>query len=615
MKCACWQKFGLWMAVLGSLLCCGQGRSQRAIQQPDKYTLIEAETVAQGTVITDKVASGGKYVHREGDYQPLILASVPSRHGDSLTVWVRYRGVGVQLKGVDPDGKQRELPWLYDRPRKFTWASFGTFTRSQLGSKILLICAPGGNGNSGVDAIVFAGEKDFDPKTALPAIPAAAISVHVSWETPVARATRLSYGLNAFHGFDPSNATNVPYNKNMTYMNPGLVRLHNWDMLADSAKVPDGWLDYSTHTWDAAKIRAALNSAYSSGTTLLINIPGWPSWMDKDHDDLLDPDQFDNYAQLCADLVKIVNKDLRRHVVYWEITNERDGAYYASFHAEGGKGGLKDASRPDKVSELITIYNRCALAMKRIDPTIKTGGPAVARPDFTDFITRFVQGVAPNLDFFSYHAYASGSRNDSDDSVFDHTEAYGTFARSIRAILKKASPQRPIPAFLDEYNISWTWETRDPRMADNKGAVYDALVLAASVRNGVDGTTAWNDKDGIYGKTDGDDHLRLPAHSFSLFNTYGIGDCVEATSEDPQTIVAYAVKSPTRYALWIINRSDSPQAVTVACADWKPLLMTAKRYEIAASGFSTTPQTWANRTDQHLTVPAFSVTLYTLNRE
>ena len=279
MKCAFRQKFGSWIAVFVSLLCCRQGLSQRAIQAPEQYTLIEAETAAQGTVVADKAASGGKYVHREGDYQPLILTDVPSKLGDSLTVWVRYRGVGIQLKGVDSEGKQKELQWLYDSPRKFTWASFGAFQRSQLGSKILLICAPGGGGNSGVDAVLFSGEKDFDPKTRIPVIPSSAIAVRVAWETPVARATRLSYGLNAFHGFDPAGAANVAYNKNMAYMNPGLVRLHNWDMLADSAKVPDGWLDYKTHTWDAAKIKAALTSANSFGATLLINIPGWPPWI------------------------------------------------------------------------------------------------------------------------------------------------------------------------------------------------------------------------------------------------------------------------------------------------------------------------------------------------
>ena len=607
-------KIKILLPVCIGLLMGGWGRTQEAAKSSEKYVLIEAETVGSGTIAADRTASGGKYVHRDGDYQPVLFADVPQHPGESLTVWVRYRGVGLQLKGVGADDKQTEIQWLYDAPKKFTWASFGTFPPSQLGSKIVIIRAPGGGEDSGVDAVVFAADKAFDPKTALSVPAAEAVTVRVAWQTKIGKASRLSYGLNAFHGFDPVVTGNAAYRKNMAYMNPGLVRLHNWDVLGDAAKTADGWLDYETHTWDRAKIKAALTGAYAYGPALLLNIPGWPAWMDANHDDLLDADQYDNYAKLCADLVQIVNKDLKRNVKYWEITNERDGPYYQAFHADGGRSGLIDAAKPDKVGELVTIFNRCAAAMKRIDPTIHTGGPAVARPDFNDFITRFVRGTASSLDFFSYHGYASGSRTDSDASVFDHTGAYGAFARSIRAILKKEIPQRTVPAFLDEYNISWTWETRDPRMTDNKGAVYDALVIAASVGNGADGTTAWNDRDGIYGKMDGEDRLRLPAHNFALFNTYGIGDCVVAESSDSLTVVAYAVQSTKHYALWIINRSEDSQAVGVTGEPLKSLPATVKQYQIAAKGYTAGSVAWASGAVQHLTVPAFSVTVFVWER-
>ena len=68
------------------------------------------------------------------------------------------------------------------------------------------------------------------------------------------------------------------------------------------------------------------------GTTLLINVPNWPDWMDADHDGFLDADQTDAYARLCADLVRIVNGDLKKRVVYWEVTNERDELYFVNFH-------------------------------------------------------------------------------------------------------------------------------------------------------------------------------------------------------------------------------------------------------------------------------------------
>ena len=41
----------------------------------------------------------------------------------------------------------------------------------------------------------------------------------------------------------------------MAHMNPGLIRLHSWEMMGDSKTTPSGWVDTANKTWDAAKIR------------------------------------------------------------------------------------------------------------------------------------------------------------------------------------------------------------------------------------------------------------------------------------------------------------------------------------------------------------------------
>ncbi|MBV9851388.1 MAG: hypothetical protein JO250_17095 [Armatimonadetes bacterium] len=414
----------------------------------------------------------------------------------------------------------------------------------------------------------------------------APITVTVQWQTVIAHAGALAYGLNGPAGLDPANGTSAAYNANMAYMRPGLVRFHGWGMIEDSHKSGQGWIDYAHQTWDAAKIRRDLQGIYPYHPALMVNIPGWPAWMDRDGDGFLDNDQKDAFARFCADLVKIVNKDIGRRVAYWEVTNEQDGRYYKDFHADNGNGPLKDPAKPDRLDELADIYTRCAVAMKRVDPTIKVGGPAAENPWQTDFDRRFVRAALPHLDFFSYHGYVSGSKDDPDQAVYDRADGYGGLTRTIVGLLKSESPRRPIPAFLDEYNISWTWETRDPRMANNKGAVFDALSLVSAIIHGADATAAWNDKDGVYGKTDLDDHLRPGAYAFHLFNTFLIGDVVQATTSDPKSVVAYAVRNGSRHALLLVNRSDAPQ--TVRLTGWGTGRETLARHEVSEAGYART---------------------------
>lgn len=52
-------------------------------------------------------------------------------------------------------------------------------------------------------------------------------------------------------------------------------------------------------------------------------------------------------------------------------------------------------------------------------------------------------------------------------------------------------------------------------MTDVKGAVFDALAITAAVTHGADATLAWNERDNIYGKTDGSDHRRPARRSFT----------------------------------------------------------------------------------------------------
>ena len=425
--------------------------------------------------------------------------------------------------------------------------------------------------------------------------------VTVDWSHVLASASPAAYGLNAFQGFDPAVTGSPAYQRTLRLMAPGLLRLHNGGSMSDSATTA-GWIDTRHQNWDRAKIKAAL-AGFPPGAALLVNIPGWPDWMDRNKDGFLDADQTEAYARLCADLVRVVGRDCGRGGLYWEVTNEQDGRYFVDRHTAGGWGALKDPAQPDRVEELAGIYVRCAAAMKAADPSIHVGGPALARADLTPFVRRFVRAAGAHLDFFSFHAYASGSASDTDAIVFDRAQGFGGVTQSVAEAVQAEAGGRAIPLFLDEYNISWTWETRDPRMTDIKGAVFDALAATAALAHGAAATLAWNECDGIYGKMDNDYRPRPAATLFHWLNADMVGTLVSAVSAEPGSVGACAVQTKSgRKSLLLINRS--PLARRVVLRGWSAGQATQR--QLSAEG-----ETRKNTAGRDFVLPAVSVTLFT----
>jgi len=455
---------------------------------------------------------------------------------------------------------------------------------------------------------------------------AAPVPVAVDWGSKLSETTPFSFGLNGFMAFDPAIAGHPQYQRNLDYMNVGFLRYHAAEAMNDYRDHHRGWLDKTNRTWAKDRIRAALAAMPGDGPVKLIDIYGWPSWM-KTYDvrdakgavvaTLLDPSEFDNFAAFCAELVRFVNVESGFGVKYWEITNERDDIYYVK---------LRNAGLPDKLDELIEMYNRAAKAMKAVDPGIKTGGLAFARGDLYDQVERFVSGTvnetAPTtLDFLSYHFYANGDLTESDEYVYERIHDTkdpnrGTLAKhtkDIREIVDRLSPDRRIPIYLNEFNISWTWTNNDPRMQNHKGAVFDALSMIYAHLNGADGTNAWNEMDGVYGKTDGQYALRPPAHAFQLFNNYLVGDVAPATTGSERAIVPFAVQDPATGArsLLLVNRTNEVQRAAVAFAGWTPPSASAQLHQISSQGYTVSAVGWNQLLGAPYALPPHSVTLVT----
>ncbi|MFD2614944.1 fibronectin type III domain-containing protein [Paenibacillus gansuensis] len=441
-----------------------------------------------------------------------------------------------------------------------------------------------------------------------------AVPVKVDWKKETGKVTDFMYGLNAFQAFNPEVSGNPVYNKNLNYMNPGVLRFHSWELMGDSKTTRNGWIDTANRKWDADKIKASIQGLSPDHPEIMINIPGWPSWMDTNNDGYLDQDQIQAFAEFCADLVRIVNVDGGFKVKYWEPTNERDDPYYVHF---------RNAGQADRLDELIGIYNECAKAMKAVDPTIHTGGLAFARGDLYDQVERFVAGTVNEgtLDFLAYHFYASGDLGQSDKEIYDRVNpadpsvnSLAKHTKDIRAILDAASPEHHIPLWMDEYNVSWSWTNNDPRMSNFKGAVFDALTMVYAQRNGADVTAAWNDYDGVYGKMTGDDYAFRPsAHTFQLLNNYFTGDVVEVSSADEMKVVAYAVtdRKADVHSLMAINRTDDVQLIQPSLAGMKKSRGAIQQHQLSEAGYGIASAEW-EKVDSHIVaIPPHSVTVWT----
>ncbi len=528
------------MAVLTLLIFLPMAAARSA---PQTSLSVEAEANPLGPVNPDASASGGKYVTGEKAYHPLVSAPLPSGVEEPITVWVRYRGVAVQLKGVKADGSQEELNWLWDRPSTFRWASFGAHSRSELGNKILVIAGPDRLAKSGVDAVVVTADPDFNPNAAppeptAPPMDAVPVAVQVDWGKTIGQTTPLMFGTNGAELAYPEAAADTVFKKRFTATGIRLIRVHG-DLLGK-------WTNPSKKSWDSAKLKSAYDAFSPNPPTIIQNIPGWPSWMAQDKDGLLAPSEYDRYAAFCAELVEILNVQQKRRIVYWEPFNEQDGRY----------------KKAGKLEELWKIYNKTAKAMKAKDPSIKVGGPALTYDD-AGTLASFLKASARNVDFISWHRYATGNVNASNDELMSIASGFGDQVKTLRRVTTQYIPSRKVPLLLGEYNVNYAWDSGEKRQNSHIGAVWFASVLKSLTDAGVNMATSWHLKDGIYGMIGPDNDLRPAASVFTWANKYLVGTVAEGTSSQPAVEVMAVRQQDQSRSLLLINKGAKPAALTI----------------------------------------------------
>jgi len=344
------------------------------------------------------------------------------------------------------------------------------------------------------------------------------------------------FGVNVFQGFDPDQAGtpgNNTYKNAMDDMNPGIIRYHNWDMIGNGK---NSWIDINKD-WDSVKISNTLKGSYLMNPVKMINIPSWPDGkFGVNTDDTLPKNRYQDFANWCADLVKICNIFNNAGIKYWEVFNERDNAYN------------------NKHDELAVIFNLCALAMKAIDPTIKVGGPAFAQAWSGGNLDAFCKGTAGTIDFISYHSYATGDKTETNQNIYN-SAGIGWVTSSVRNSWKKYS-NRQIEFFHDEYNISYN--PPDAKQTNYVSQIFDAISLISMINSGTSGAMAWNECDGWYGKMDNSYNKRPSFYLFQNFNAHLKGNIVcRSQVSAVKKVVTLASKNDLYYFLSVVNRADA----------------------------------------------------------
>lgn len=110
------------------------------------------------------------------------------------------------------------------------------------------------------------------------------------------------------------------------------------------------------------------------------------------------PASYDKWSEIATHIVRHYNdawaNGQRLGIKYWEIWNEPDGHSLVFWNAS-----------PE---EFYRFYENASRALKRLDPTLKVGGPAIAGSlDFLEGMLKYCHEHGVPLDFVSWHIYTS----------------------------------------------------------------------------------------------------------------------------------------------------------------------------------------------------------------
>ncbi|NJL30664.1 MAG: hypothetical protein HC898_02985 [Phycisphaerales bacterium] len=292
-----------------------------------------------------------------------------------------------------------------------------------------------------------------------------------------------------------------------------------------------------------------------------------------------------------------MNEEVGRKIDWWEVLNEREGTY----------------EKEGRLSDLWRLQNMIMLAIRKADPTTKVGGPAMTWPK-PSWVESYLKASVTQISFITWHNYASGNASDTNAQVLAKPDTLAGHAADVLKLIPKFAGDRIIETFLTEFNISWSWKTRDPRMVNHLGAVFDAMVVKRLAELGVTGIAKWHVKDGIYGMLGSDNKLRPSGVLYQWSRPMLTGMMVTVDSPRPAEVEALAVqREDGSRSILVINKVTSRAKVGLPTELLG--IKTGDVVQIRVIDESTTQSSKAvvlqAVAGEELVVPGYSVTLLT----
>jgi xylan 1,4-beta-xylosidase len=210
---------------------------------------------------------------------------------------------------------------------------------------------------------------------------------------------------------------------------------------------------------------------------------------------------------------------------------------------------------------LWSMYNQAAEAMKKVDPTIKTGGYAPCWPS-VPMIKDFYTHCHQNVDFISWHKYLTGSSKTPDEYIMRRTSTFGQDAVQIREMINQVTPGKDVQLALTEYNINWNWKPHDPRQATQTGAAWLASVLLHLIEAEVDISNNWHSRGGgTFGLFGPANEIRPAAKVLYLYNKLVKGRFVESKYSSVLLECLGFIDHDKSLGLILVNKKDSTQTL------------------------------------------------------
>ncbi len=526
-----------------------------AVETPPAGILIEAESpkpAGDSRIVTDPNASGGKAVTGSKDGEVVFQADVP-KGPPEMTIWIRHRGGAIGLRTVK--GNQSSgLVWIYYRPKKWAWSNAGRYFKEILGEKLLLIRNIDSDKlDPEVDCVVFSpdptakptGDVTIYPQGLPPTQPEEnvepiKVDVKVDWNKIIGKMPPMIWGVADYEIMTPELAADKGFNAYLKSIHPPLIRIH-------CGYQPEYWIDSKTRTWNVQRIKAGFDAATGfQGAKIMMNITGWPEWMDPAKKGVLTPENEDAFVKLCAEFVRVMRDQVKHRIDYWEFPNEKQTTY-------------EDAGKLDDFWRLI---NKIAVAIKKEDPTCKVGGAAFNwnRPEW---VKGLVEHCGRNIDFVSWHNYAVGDIYVPTDEIFRRINDLARHARDTQILLNHYYPKK-YETFITEYNINWAtnWE---PRQGSGIAAVFDACLLKRWALEGITGVAVWHVKNGTYGLIDIDWHgngrnnaIKPGGYLYQWAMPYLVGKIAETRISNEVNLDCLPIVTPNGKSLLLMNKSIGP---------------------------------------------------------